>query len=234
MKLCSPKNILVALIILFLIFNAVFLFKYLLNLDQKANNDKISKDTKANFLKSIVNFNFTSFISQGVVHFFYPANKKVKFLYEEGYNSDGKNDKIKAFLNQTNINENFSKCDYFYDQDEKTFVDSNNKICDSNYFNFNNNCCKDNLSNNISFYNITYIYSKDCDNTTKCCNKQYLCISYCLSNRKSNLDKDNLIYFKECKNYCKPNLITKYFKKPFCSFTKNDLNENLISLVYSK
>lgn len=238
MKLCSPKNILVALIILFLIFNSIFFFNYLLNLNQKDSIEKNTIDTEANILKSIVNFNFTSFISHGFVHFFYPANKKVKFLFLDDDNRNRQNGQNKIYGNNTDISENSKECEIFFDQDELKFVDSNNKICDSIKFDFKTNCCKDSPSNYtvnmISFGNFTNIYSKYCDTTSKCCKNEYLCISYCLYFQASGLNTNNIYYFKECKNNCKLRLITKYYKLPYCSFTKKDISNNMISLVYTK
>ena len=204
-EISTTKLLIIILILLFLIANIIFCLIYVFTSEENQSKPKIIHHTEIEYLKQNINFNKTSYENKGEVHFYYPSFfKNIHYSY-------------KANNNSIKINNESENCDYFFDQKNLIFVDSNNSICKHKFDITNTNCCIEDESKNITNDN-------DC-NEIKCCKYEYLCISKCITNLNS---------FKNCRERCRMNHLTAKLYYPYCFIQEEDVPLLNISILLTK
>lgn len=120
MRLLSPKNVMMCLIILFLLVNIFFFLDYyFLNLNKRYSRSKDKKNNQVEILKEYVDFNSTTFENKAGIHFYYGAIKRTNLIN-----------------NLTTFKEN----NFFKEDKLNIFVDRQGRVCEE--INLIDNTCK--------------------------------------------------------------------------------------------
>jgi len=248
MKILDTRIIVIFLFVIFLIVNLVFFLQYVfsnqeekLNLQENSDHlDFINKEIK--YLQKIVDFNNTAFESNGIVHFYNSAYNKKKFVKNLTEN----------FLNSNSTYEisNVYYQNYFYDDKNELFLDSNLKICRRNNFNIKQRICEGKIiklvhnyvndsnynNNKEDFDHLEYEYiDYNCDKKIKCCKKEYECLYKCFEDliisNIGYMEKQQI--FNQCREICKIKLYTKKYELPFCYIDDKFDQDTNITIILS-
>jgi hypothetical protein len=225
MRICSPKNFLIMFMMIFLFFNTLYFFHYLL-IQEYSKEEKIDKQSQISFLKNYVDFNHTAFLNKGKVHFYYPAY--IKFPVENDISDIPSGDKIIPII--------FNKdCNFTYDSKLKLYIDSQNQLCDFKNFIYNKGCCEnETISESKDYLNLENklsIFSQHCDEISKCCLYKSLCIKSCIENLRKKNDIADL--FSKCKSKCELDLFSIQTIYKYC-YSDLENTSNHTKLIISK
>jgi len=209
MKICTPKNILAILVILFFIFNSIYFIRYVFSIDKQVKV-RAKKNSEIEFLKSFLDFNNTTFENKDGIHFYY-SNSKIEYKKI--------NDSFERPLN--NIT-----CNYFYDSILDIFIDSEGRICNGENYDFNNGtyCCKKNEVTNIR--GIESI--SRCDLNISCCNTSLFCIFECINLYPKIRSK---YLWDICKSTCNNLYLTNTYQMPYCYLKVGNFSLSSIMMI---
>lgn len=223
MKIVNSRNILILLSSTFVIVNLIFLiiYYYTNNSNDSKNDNENNIDNEyeeeVKILQKIVDFNNTSFVNNGVVHFYNPANQKVNIKNNEHHNKPEKD------LRKNNPT-------YIYDKESRIFIDYNLNFCRAKNFDIKQLKCsshkikfkyKNDHLNLTMMENTQYQYIEfNCDEKIKCCSKNYECLYKCIEMygvyTKDNSSTINHIILQKCIKLCQLKIYTKNYVYPFC------------------